>query len=395
VSVLGAKSHQQQEALQKTISELREALSGNRTLRSANEEVLERRVAELEASLNHSEHLLTVAQQTADLVQAPLLKHVADLQSQLAHQQRSIEAVEESWKEQIQNREQSLSERTQELSRTQNQLRMAEQANHKLQAQYAKLELQYQEISLEHDQLMNEFTALDSLSQELKDAQDSIQTLEAQLASALAAKQQMAKNHESTLSQLNAQIQSLQTRITSLTTPGFGSIPTIRSEATQTPEKQQKGFANFEDSAAPSTPLGQASNVMTAANSSAQAIQATPKSNLQHQHANAALEAQIQKLKLEKSRLEDILANTMNSAALSEEREKKNKSLVLDMERLQERLDAALELVADQSERLQFVDEEIRETKQLYKDEISNLVSQLQTAQVKIKDLEQMLNART
>lgn len=398
LSSLGAKSMQQQLALQTTISELRSALDGNTKTKGTQEEAMEQRIAELERAQLVAEQLLTSARQSAELAQTPLLKQISDLQLQLTHQQRSIEAAEDAWKTRAQTLENALAAASHDLQHSQSQLRIAEQTQHKVQQQYARLEHAHQTLQIEHEHLITDTTAAETDLQQLQAAFDAAQTQLGTLNSKIAAqkmeREEIISTHTTNISKLEATIQQLQARIASLTTPGTVLSPSTSNGALESSTSlsvaQSPGASRSHSPNLFSTPSSQHLPVNGMSTPSSAAYHARQSMNT----SQTALEAQISLIRAEKTRLEELLANAVQTAATSEELEKMVETLQHDREQLQERLDAALELVAEQSERLQYVDEEIAETKQLYKDEITNLVSQLQLAQMKLKDAESHLSVQ-
>ena len=375
-AALVSKSTQQQQMLQNTIEELRNALDGNRTLKSTQEEALEARILDLESALLSAEQHLTIARQNADLSQTPLLKQISDLQSQLAHQQRALEAVEEAWKSRAQALEASLAASSQDLTNAQSQLRSAEMSSNKLQSQYARLEHQHQTLQVEFDQLSLEASAIETDKDALNQTIDSLkvdnQALNAKITTLGAKYEETISDQKATISKLESQVSTLNQRIASFTTPGYSSA--------------SLGFTNLPSSHLSST--GSTSPTSSRGHSLASSSSSTnlsmPPSAFTPQksaHTTNSLETQLSLLRSEKARTEEMLSQALHAASKTEALESTLHEVEEEKRRLKERLDAALELVAEQSERLQFSDEEVAETKQLYKQEIAHLVAQLQETQ--------------
>lgn len=403
LSALGAKSMQQQLALQSTISELRSALDGSSRSKGTQEEALEVRIAELERAQLVSDQLLAGARQSAELAQTPLLKQISDLQLQLTHQQRALEAAEEAWKARAQTLESALASASHDLSIAQSQLRIAEQTQHKQQQQYARLEHAHQTLQIEHEHLTVDITTAETERQQLQitidTAQTQLGTLNTKIAAQKAERDEMLQQHANTVAKLEGNIQQLQARIAAITTPGTTNTNSggaasnntamdttqnsLASHLTQSPLPSRSHSPNIFSTPSSHHSVGGMSTPSSAAMLARQAPSNT---------SQTALESQITLLRAEKTRLEELLADSVQTAEASAQLERSVERLQLERTQLQERLEAALELVADQSERLQYVDEEIAETKQLYKDEIANLVSQLQLAQTKLKDAESHLS---
>lgn len=376
-----SKSAQQQQMLQNTIEELRAALDGNKTLKSNQEEALEARVLDLETALLSTEQHLTMSRQTAELAQSPLLKQISDLQTQLAHQQRALEVVEEAWKSRAQDLESSLTGSSQDLTNAQSQIRSAEMATHKIQAQYARLEHQHQTLQIEFDQLTLESAALESDKETLEIALDNIKasnsSLNAKLSGSNAKTEELIAEQKETISKLEAQVSALNHRISSLTTPGYSSSNFSASHSS----------LQSSASASPSTSRGHSPTPSLVGISSLNAPPpvSTPQKSA---HTATAMETQLSLLRAEKSRAEEMLAEALHTSSKAESLEASLRAAEEEKARLQERLDAALELVTEQSERLEFSDEEVAETKQLYKQEIANLVAQLAEMQSQISQLQ-------
>lgn len=381
-----SKSTQQHQMLQATINELRLALDGNKTLKSTQEEALEGRVSDLETALLSAEQHLTMSRQAAELAQAPLLKQISDLQAQLAHQQRALEVVEEAWKGRAQELELSLTSSSKDLASAQSQVRSAEMSSSKLQSQYARLEHQHQTLQIEFDQVSLELSALqsdkDSLEQTIDSLQSANTSLSAKLSGSGARSEEILADQRDTISRLEGQITALNQRVSSLTTPGYSTVSlgvtqtssSLRSSTGSTSPTASRGH-----SPTPSLVSMSSASLLSSTSQSATPVQTPQKSA----HTATAMETQLALLRAEKSRIEEMLTQALHTASKSEALEASLRDAEEAKLHLQERLDAALELVAEQSERLQFSDEEVAETKQLYKEEIAHLVSQLQELQTR------------
>lgn len=386
-AALVSKSAQQQQMLQNTIDELRAALDGNKTLKSTQEEALEARVLDLETALLSTEQHLTMSRQTAELAQSPLLKQISDLQTQLAHQQRALEVVEEAWKARAQDLETSLTSSSQDLTSAQSQIRSAEMSTHKIQAQYARLEHQHQTLQIEFDQLTLESAALESDKETLETALDNIKasnsSLTAKLSGSNAKTDELLAEQKETISKLEAQVSALNQRISSLTTPGYSSSSNLALSHANSLQSSTGSVAS------PSTSRGHSPTASLVGTSSMPSLNHPPVHTPQKSaHTATAMETQLSLLRTEKSRAEEMLAEALHTSSKAESLEASLRAAEEEKTGLQERLDAALELVAEQSERLQFSDEEVAETKQLYKHEIANLVAQLAEMQDKISHLQ-------
>jgi len=398
---LQAKSLAQQMALQTTIAELRSALDGNTRLKSTQEEALEVRIAELESAHLQAEQLLASARQSSEVAQTPLLKQIADLQLQVAHLQRAMESAEEAWKARAQTLEHALTAASHDFSHAQSQQRIAEQTQHKLQTQYARLEHTHQTLQIEHEHLTQDLhdteEEREKLATQLENAQTQMGTLNTRCASLKGDKEELVQRHAATVARLETQVQHLQARIQSITTPGSTSASNAGPSSLALPS-----------SSSSSTSVDPSSSSIASSSSSPASLSLSPMANrsspnLPSNHVSSsspiiiaksssqhALQSQISLLRAEKTRFEELLANQVQTSAQNEEMERNIEMLQHERTQLQERLEAALELVAEQSERLQYMDEEIAETKQLYKEEIANLVSQLQIAQTRLKDYESL-----
>lgn len=392
-AALIAKSSQAQSLLQNTISELRTALDGKTTIKSAQEEAMEARIADLESALSAAEQHLTMARQTSDLAHTPLLKQISELQAQLSHQQRTIEAVEDAWKSRAQALETSLATANHDLQQAHSQQRAIEQSLAKIQHQYARLEHSHQTLQIEYDQAIidvgeNE-TERETLNKMVESLQSNNNALNAKLASQTIRLEESAAEHKEVVSKLQAQISQLNQRIASFTTPGFASSSTYQTvDGMSIPlPRNLSSVANIGTpgglNLSPPPSLDSSGHVLPPLASPAAAQ--TPQKAA---HTTSALETQLALLRSEKSKLEDMLAQSLQISSQSEELAERLRISKDEQEKLQERLNTSLELVAEQSERLQYVDEEIAETKELYKAEIANLVARLEAMTQRIKELE-------